>query len=63
MVDKIKVRPASDGLVVMDENGRQIEYQVDGVDIIKTVHIVRQIRSGDLELVKAQKAGKKKGDN
>ncbi len=60
MVEKIKVKPSREGLVVLDGNGRQIEYNDDGVDVIKTVHIVRRIKDGDLVLVKAHKAGKKK---
>jgi len=63
MTRKIRVRPSSEGLVVLDGNGRRIEYSDDGVEVTKTVHVVRRIKDGDLELVKAQKAGKKKGDN
>ena len=63
MINKIKVRPTSKGLVVLDENGRRIKYSEGGIDVTKTVHIVRLVKSGDLELIKARKAEKRKGEN
>jgi len=62
MLDKIRVRPLSKDLVVLDGNGRRVEYRDDGVEVAKTVHVVRRVKDGSLVLVKARKAAKKKGD-
>lgn len=50
-MEKITVKPATSGLVVMDEMGRPIPDI--GATVPRTIHIVRRIKDGDLEVVDA----------
>ena len=54
----IKVWPSRKGLIVYDMAGRVIPEE--GKSLIKSVYIVRQIKSGDLVTEDPRKAGKKK---
>ena len=55
-----KVRPSRDGLVVLDDLGRQIPYKENGHEVNFTTLISRSVKEGDLVIVKTkkQKGGK-----
>lgn len=53
-----KVRPTRDGLIVLDDAGRQIPYREEGTEVNFTTMISRSVKEGDLEIVKKKKGGK-----
>ena len=57
-MQRIKVKPTKPGLVVLDELSRQIPAK--GKVVNKTIHIVRRIKEGSLEVMKESWAPKPK---
>lgn len=56
-----KVRPVKNGLIVLDDQGRQIPWKEDGHELNFTTMISRSVKDGDLEIVKEEKHKKKGG--
>lgn len=54
-----KVKPAKDGLIVLDDAGRQIPYREEGTEVNFTTMISRSVKEGDLVIVKEKKKGGK----
>ena len=57
-MQRIKVKPTKPGLVVLDELSRQIP--ADGKVVNKTIHIVRRIKEGSLEVMEKKATPKPK---
>lgn len=54
-----KVRPAKKGLIVLDDQGRQIPWKEDGHELNFTTMISRSVKEGDLEIVKEKEPKEK----
>lgn len=47
-MSNVRVQPVNKDLVVLDSHSRRIPWEEKGVEVKKTIHVVRLIKSGDL---------------